>query len=212
MKNRILTTACLTLALLLSVCFFTPKTMAAEHSEPRLVLEKGIEAVLKDLSDPALSTPNGRAAVLKRVENTISGLFDFRELSARAVGPNWKSFTPDQQQRLVDNFTTLLRETYLEKFDAYDGEKVTYSGEVINTKGNRAEIQTTIEIDNKAIPIAYRLIKKSTWAVYDVNIEGVSLVQNFRSQFQSVLLKGDIEGLIALVAQKAEETRAENMK
>ena len=212
MRTRTLSILCLALALLLPVSSFAPKAMGAELSEPRLILEKGINAVLKDLSDPAISTPNGREAVLKRVENTISELFDFRELSARSVGPNWKSFTPDQQQRLVDNFTTLLRETYLEKFDAYSGEKVTYSGEVMNTKGNRAEIQTTIEIDNKSIPIAYRLIKKATWAVYDVNIEGVSLVQNFRSQFQSVLLNGEIEELIALVAQKAEETRAENKK
>ena len=212
MRTRTLSILCLALALLLPLSSFVPKAMGAELSEPRLILEKGINAVLKDLSDPAISTPNGREAVLKRVENTISELFDFRELSARSVGPNWKSFTPDQQQRLVDNFTTLLRETYLEKFDAYSGEKVTYSGEVMNTKGNRAEIQTTIEIDNKSIPIAYRLIKKATWAVYDVNIEGVSLVQNFRSQFQSVLLNGEIEELIALVAQKAEETRAENKK
>ena len=212
MRTRTLSILCLTLALLLPLWSFVPKAMGAEPSEPRLILEKGINAVLKDLSDPALSTPNGRGIVLKRVENTISELFDFRELSARSVGPNWKTFTPDQQQRLVDNFTTLLRETYLEKFDAYNGEKVAYSGEVMNTKGNRAEIQTTIEIDNKSIPIAYRLIKKSTWAVYDVNIEGVSLVQNFRSQFQSVLLNGEIEELIGLVAQKAEETRAENKK
>ena len=212
MRTRTLSILCLALALLLPLSSFVPKAMGAGLSEPRLILEKGINAVLKDLSDPAISTPNGREAVLKRVENTISELFDFRELSARSVGPNWKSFTPDQQQRLVDNFTTLLRETYLEKFDAYNGEKVAYSGEVMNTKGNRAEIQTTIEIDNKSIPIAYRLIKKATWAVYDVNIEGVSLVQNFRSQFQSVLLNGEIEELIALVAQKAEETRAENKK
>lgn len=203
----------LTLGLLLASASFIPSQgVAAGASEPRLVLEKGINAVLKDLSDPALNTPGGRTAVLKRVEDTISSLFDFRELSARAVGPNWKNFTPDQKQRLVDNFTTLLRETYLEKFDVYNGEQVAYSGEVINTKGNRAEIQTNIVMDNKSIPIAYRLIKKEAWAVYDVNIEGVSLVQNFRSQFQSVLLKGDTEALINLVAQKAEETRAENKK
>lgn len=207
---RIITTLFLTLAL---AFFLIPAWgVAQEPSEPRRVLEAGINTVLADLQDPKLRTQDGREAVLKRVERTISELFDFRELSARAVGPNWKNFTPDQQTRLVDNFTTLLRETYLEKFDAYNGEQVEYTNELISTNGKRAEIQTNIVMKKNTVPINYRLINKGSWAVYDVNIEGVSLIQNFRSQFQSVLMKGNIEQLIDLVAQKAEETRNANKK
>lgn len=211
MKTCTFSVICLTLVLFLMPAA-TIIAQADEPSEPRRVLQQGIDAVLKDLSDPALRTPDGRDAVLRRVENTISTLFDFRELSARSVGADWKNFTPDQQNRLVENFTTLLRETYLEKFDTYNGEKVDFVNEIISTNGKRAEIQTTISMKDNVVPIAYRLIKKESWAVYDVNIEGVSLVQNFRSQFQSVLMKGDAEELIRLVAQKAEETRTANKK
>lgn len=198
------------LALFLATFSFASPALATPPSEARQTLEKGIDAVLTDLSDPALRTPAGRGAVLQRVEATISRLFDFRELSARAVGVSWKNFTPDQQQRLVDNFTTLLRETYLEKFDTYNGEKVTYLGEVTSTSGKLAEIKTSITLKDTTIPISYRLINKGSWAVYDVNIEGVSLVQNFRSQFQDVLRAGDANKLIDLVAKKAEETRNAN--
>ena len=87
---------------------------------------------------------------------------------------------------------------------------MTYLGEVTSTSGKLAEIKTSIALKDTTIPISYRLINKGSWAVYDVNIEGVSLVQNFRSQFQDVLKAGDANKLIDLVAKKAEETRNAN--
>lgn len=185
---------------------------ARAASEARQQLEKAITSVLAELDDPALHSEPGRKAVLARVEAIIHNFFDFGELSMRTVGPQWKGFTPDQQKRFVDVFTTLLRETYLEKLDGYDGETVSYTGEVSSSKGDKVEVQTVVNMKKKPVPVAYRMLKKSTWRVYDVIIEGVSMVQNYRTQFQDLLAKGDAEALIRQVGVKAEEVRASNYK
>lgn len=189
-----------------------PSMAYGASSDARQALETTINQVLKNLDDPALHDPVGRDAVLARVEDNISSLFDFVELSARSVGPSWRSFTDDEKNRFVEAFTTLLRETYLEKFDGYSGETVSYTGEVASSNGRRVEIQTTVNIQNKDVPVAYRMLNKSRWVVYDVIVEGVSLVQNFRTQFQSVLLNGSANELISIVQQKADEAREHNKK
>ncbi len=185
---------------------------AQAESEARQRLEKAINSVLSELDKPALHSETGREAVLAQVESIIYDFFDFEELSMRTVGPQWKTLTPDQQKRFIDVFTTLLRETYLEKLDGYDGETVSYTGETSSTKGDKVEVQTIVNMRKKPVPVAYRMLKKNTWRVYDVIIEGVSMVQNYRTQFQDMLSKGDPEALIRQVGVKAEEVRATNKK
>ena len=185
---------------------------AQAESEARQRLEKAINSVLSELDKPALHNETGREAVLAQVESIIYDFFDFAELSMRTVGPQWKTLTPDQQKRFIDVFTTLLRETYLEKLDGYDGETVSYTGETSSTKGDKVEVQTIVNMRKKPVPVAYRMLKKDTWRVYDVIIEGVSMVQNYRTQFQDMLSKGDPEALIRQVGVKAEEVRATNKK
>ena len=184
----------------------------AAPSEARQVLERTINEVLVELQKPDLKNPATRSAVLGRVERIIERLFSFEELAARTVGPHWSKFTPDQQTRFIGVFTTLLRETYLEKLDGYNGETVSYLGETSSTSGDKAEIKTSVNIKGKPVPVAYRLLKKSQWEVYDVIIEGVSMVQNYRSQFQQLMRAGEAEKLIEQVRVKAEEARARNAK
>ena len=95
-------------------------------------------------------------------------------------------------------FANLLLITYLDKIQGYNGEKIEYSGEVLSTKGDRAEIQTIVTLsDGKPVPVAYRMmLKNGKWVVYDVLIENVSLIKNYRSQFQDVLTRGTPEQLI----------------
>jgi len=184
----------------------------AATSEARGELEKTINQVLAELHRPELKNPGTRTAVLSRVEGIIRRLFNFEELSMRTVGPSWKNFTPDQKQQFMEAFETLLRETYLEKLDGYNGEVVSYLGETSSSKGDKVEIQTSVNIKGKPVPVSYRMLKKGRWVVYDVIIEGVSMVQNYRSQFQSVLAQGNVEKLIDLVRVKAQEARAHNQK
>ena len=183
----------------------------AAASPARTVLEQTINQVLAELQKPELKNSATRDTVLQRVEGIIRGLFSFQELSMRTVGPEWKNFSPDQKSRFSAAFETLLRETYLEKLDGYNGEQVTYSGELDLGK-NRVEIQTSVNIRNKPVPVSYRMIQKGNWVVYDVVIEGVSMVANYRSQFQSVLARDGAEKLIELVRVKADEARKLNRK
>lgn len=190
--------------------FALPAPAVAAASEARQLLESTINEVLKNLEDPALKNSATQGQVLGRIEKIISARFDFPAFTARASGRAWGNFTPDQQSRLIDAFTHLLRETYLNKLIGYNGETVSYTGEVGSTDGKRVEIQTAIVINGKPVPIAYRMQKKSDWMVYDVIVESMSLTQNFRSQFDALLEKGDVEALIQAVHSKAEEARAKN--
>lgn len=184
----------------------------AAQSEARQELEKTINEVLAQLEKPELKNPATRNTVLSRVEVIVRRLFSFEELSMRTVGPEWKNLNPDQKQRFTAAFETLLRESYLEKLDGYNGEQVSYLGETSSAKGDRVEIQTSVNIKNKPVPVNYRMLKKGRWVVYDVIIEGVSMVQNYRSQFQSILAQNGPEKLIEQVRIKAEEARAHNKK
>ena len=192
------------------VSFHTTAAQAA--SEAHGQLEATINQVLNELKKPELKNPATRDAVLANVEGIIGRLFDFEELSSRTVGASWQNFSADQKSRFIASFTMLLRETYLEKLDGYNGETVSYVGESASTKGDKVEIKTSVNIRNKPVPVAYRMLHKGNWVVYDVIIEGVSMVQNYRSQFQGLLTKGDAEQLISQVELKAQEARAHNRK
>ena len=198
--------------LLAGLCLWNPGAAQAAPSLAHQELERTINEVLAELQKPELKNAATRNAVLSRVEKIIDRLFSFEELSSRTVGPNWNKFTPDQKKRFIDVFTTLLRENYLEKLDGYNGETVTYLSETSSKTGDKVEINTSVTIKGKPVPVAYRMLKKTQWEVYDVIIEGVSMVQNYRSQFQQLLLSGDPEKLIEQVRVKAEEARAHNKK
>ncbi|MEI3479767.1 MAG: ABC transporter substrate-binding protein [Bilophila sp.] len=109
------------------------------------------------------------------------------------MGRNWPTFSEAQKQRFDTAFANLLLITYLDKVQGYNGEKIAYTGEVMSSKGDRAEIQTVVTLsDGKAVPVAYRMmLKNGRWVVYDVLIENVSLIKNYRSQFQDVLSPGN---------------------
>jgi phospholipid transport system substrate-binding protein len=193
-----------------AIMMLLPAGVQAAPSEARTALEETVGAVLGELKKPGLHDPGQRGAILADVERIILRLFDFNELSSRTVGASWKSFNPDQKNRFTDAFTMLLRETYLEKLYGYKGEQVSYAGETASATGDKVEIQTSVAIDGKPVSIAYRMLKKQRWMVYDVIVEGVSLVQNYRNQFQEMLGKGDAETLIKAVAAKAEKMREFN--
>ena len=198
--------------LLMGLCLFSADVSRAAPSEARQELETTINAVLAELKKPELKNSATRNAVLGKVEGIINGLFSFEELSARTVGPSWSTFSPDQQRRFITAFTTLLRENYLEKLDGYNGESVAYVSEKKSSSGDKVEISTTVSIKGKPVPVAYRMLKKGKWVVYDVIIEGVSMVQNYRGQFKDMLMSSKADQLITQVQKKAEEARAYNQK
>lgn len=169
-------------------------------------IRQTVDEVLALIKDPKMHAPETRAPILQQVEGKIRTIFDFEEFSARTVGPKWRSFTDSQKTRFEDAFSSLLRETYIDKLAGYSGEKVDFLGEIKSASGDKVEVRTSILMKDKEVPVAYRLLDKNgVWKVYDVRIENVSLIENYRGQFKEILMKGDAEALIAKVEEKAAE-------
>ena len=181
-------------------------------SPARQALETSISRILASIKNPDYVNPATRGPLRQQIEDEVLHIFDFKEFSSRTVGPRWRSFSPVQQQQFSDAFAELLMNTYLSKIDGYNGEQVEYTGEVLSPKGDRAEVRTLITMkDAKKVPVAYRMLPKNgTWLVYDVLIENISLVKNYRTQFQDILNNGSPDQLIARVKAKAQEVRQDN--
>ena len=194
--------------LLLALCVLTAQS--AQAATAREALESSVNKVLDIIKKPAYANPATRDPLKKEIEAVLRSAFDFGEFSSRTVGPRWKEFSPAQQQDFSNAFADLLMRTYVDKIDGYNGEQVAYLGERLNTKGDRAEIQTSLTMkDGKKIPVSYRMLPKDgTWRVYDVLVEGISLVKNYRTQFQEILSSASAEELIARVRSKTIEPAA----
>ena len=128
------------------------------------------------------------------------------------MGARWRSFTPQQQKQFSDAFADLLISTYVNKIDGYNGEQVVYVGELSSASGDRTEVRTVITMkDGKKVPVAYRMLPKDGgWRVYDVLIENISLVKNYRTQFQDILNSASPDQLIERVRAKAREVRQQH--
>ena len=186
---------------------------AASASSPaQLALETSISRILSSIKNPDYVNPATRGPLRQQIEDEVLHIFDFKEFSSRTVGPRWGTFSPAQQQQFSDAFAELLLNTYLSKIDGYNGEQVVYTGEVSSPKGDRTEVRTIITMkDSKKVPVAYRMLPKNgSWLVYDVLIENISLVKNYRTQFQDILNTGTPDQLIARVKAKAQEVRQGN--
>ena len=164
-------------------------------------LSQSVDQIITLLADPAYKVSDTRPDMRVKLIATIAGIFDMKELSRRALGPEWHKFSPEQQERFVNAFGTLLENTYLDKIESYTDEKVQYLKEQDLGDG-KAEVATKVVGKGKEIPIAYRLVDRSGWKVYDVVIEGVSLVQNYRSQFGQILMNETPDALIAKISGK----------
>lgn len=147
-------------------------------------------------------------ATLAELRKIAENYFDFTELTMRSVGKPWLDMNDTQRAELEDAFTRLLERTYLQKAAEYNGETVDYEKELI--KDDRAFVLTNVNYQDKAIPVNYRMIHHDKWMIYDVIIEGVSLVKNYRTQFSKELQSGSAEQLIELLRKKAKKLDEKN--
>ena len=190
----------------LAFCFFAAVSAHAADMTARQTAEAGADRILALLNDPAFKDPATKPAIRQKVEAEVLQLFDFEEFSQRTVGPNWRKFTPEQKSSFKTAFTDLLRNTYIDTLDEYDGQKVRFTGEVVANNGKRVEVQMEFLTSKQAHPVAFRMLEKNDrWVVYDVLIEGISMIKNYRDQFRDILAKGDPQTLIERVQAKALE-------
>lgn len=185
---------------------------AADSFPGPQALETATNRILTCIKNPDYVNPATRGPLRQQIEDEVLHIFDFREFSSRTVGARWRSFNPDQQKRFSDAFADLLINTYVNKIDGYNGEQVVYTGEVSSPSGDRTEVRSVITMkDGKKVPVAYRMLPKDgSWRVYDVLIENISLVKNYRTQFQDILNSGSPDQLIARVRAKAQEVRQQH--
>jgi len=165
-------------------------------------VKTNVNSVIEVLRDPGLKGEKGLKVKREKIEATASSFFDFVELSKRTLGVSWNSFTPDQRKTFVRLYQSLLEQTYVERITAYSGERLNFSKEM-PLSDDTAEVQTSVLAKGGEVPIDYRLINKDgQWRVYDVVVEGVSLISNYRSQFREILGNGSPQTLIDSLEKK----------
>ena len=136
-------------------------------------------------------------------------MFDQVELARLSLGNNWNKLTEAQRQEFVGLFQQVLEKAYADKILAYTDEKILYDREVPISK-NRVGVQTRVVTKSKEIPIIYRVVQESdgTWKVYDVVVENVSLVMNYRSQFNDILSKNKPEQRLEILRKKVKDQKS----
>lgn len=178
----------------------TPSLLRAE--EPGKLLMETIDKGLTVLKDPSLKGEDKALERRQRLWNEISPIFSFEEMSKRALGQHWKKRTPEEKKEFVELFTNILKDSYIGKTDTYSGEKIVLLGE--KKEDIYANVQTKL-ITNKGTEalVDYRMLNnQGKWKIYDVIIEGVSLVNNYRSQFNNILMKSSFEELVQKIKEK----------
>lgn len=179
-------------------------TGLAFAAAPTDAVKGTVDQVIRLLSNPALKDPSQRKPILQQVRQVVDRRFDYEEMGKRSLA-NWNQLNASQRQEFVALFSELLATSYADKLAKYSGEKVTYVGDRVD--GDLADVQTMLLRSNDRIPINYRLINKSQWMVYDVVIEGVSLVNNYRSQFARVISESSYAELVKRLQAKVDEQR-----
>lgn len=148
--------------------------------------------------------------ILQEVADLVRSKFDFRAMSQRTLGVNWKKATREEQQRFVELFAKLLEDTYRGRIKAYtyNDEYVEYIGERV--RGSRAEVDTVV-ISSKEIPVSYKMrLKGEEWLVYDVIIEEVSLISNYRNSYAEIVRDEGFKGLLVRMEKKIQELAETN--
>jgi phospholipid transport system substrate-binding protein len=165
-------------------------------------VEVQVNKVLKALADPAFKD-QARDAKIVKIRSIVNEIFDYTELSRRTLGREWTKFNAQQQNEFVKLFGDLLEKTYADKLLSYSNEKVVFDKESM-LREDQAEVTSNIlTADGKKIPLDYRMIRKEAgWRVYDVIIEGISLVKNYRDQFRDILAKDSPEEVLKMLRDK----------
>jgi phospholipid transport system substrate-binding protein len=177
----------------------------ANAGAPLTTVQTNVNKVLDVLRDPALKADSAKEAKKEKIRSIYSGMFDEVEIAKRTLGINWNKLNNAQRKEFVQLYRDILEKAYIDKILAYTNEKITYEKEV-ELKSNQFEVQTLIITSSKKIPIYYRVMSSGgTWKVYDVIIENVSLVQNYRTQFSNIMAKSSPEQLLETLRKKVKE-------
>jgi phospholipid transport system substrate-binding protein len=169
---------------------------------PTETVQRAVQQVFTQQDGPAVkkvSTAERRADIRKVAEN----LFDFQEMSRRSLGPVWDTVSPAEKEEFVRLFTSLISNAYMGKIEQYTGEPITYQEERVD--GDEASVRSRVVTPKGSeVGIEYRLYRTADrWAVYDINVDGVSLVGSYKAQFSRLLQRGSFADMLKQLRQKA---------
>jgi len=188
------------LALTLALGLAAPVAWAGAPMEQ---LKAQVDRVLKLVDEPALrDKPRDRRVAVRKISDDI---FDFGETAKRSLGRHWAARTQAERDEFVKLFGDLLERSYISKIELYGGEKIQYVSDKV--EGDQASVQSKLLTKTGTdVPIEYRMLKKGDrWLVYDVIIEGVSLVSNYRTQFNKIIQTSSYAELVKKMKTRQEE-------
>ena len=172
---------------------------------PTDLLRVQIDRVVKTLDEPDLKKEGKSRERRTAVRKIAEDIFDFNETAKRSLGRHWQPRTPAERKEFVDLFANLLERSYLSKIELYNGERIAYLGDSID--GDQATVRTKIVTkQGTEIPIDYKMLRHGDrWLVFDVMIEGVSLIANYRSQFNKIIQTSSYQELVRKMKSKQAE-------
>lgn len=199
MKNYFLSISVIFFSCLL-IFLFTPS--AAFSGEATDQIRQTVDAVIDILNNKELKKPEKRELREKKIRQVVEKSFDFEEMAKRSLALHWNKRSPEERKEFVALFSDLLENTYIKKIERYEQEKVIYTDEKI--EGQYASVKTKIvKTQEVEIPVEYKIFKKAAkWEVYDIIVEGVSLVNNYRSQFTQIIRSSSYEELVKRLRKK----------
>jgi len=190
-----------------AVLFTGIGTNPAYAGEATDAMRGTIDEVLRILAEKELKQPAKANERRQLLEKVVGERFDYQEMSRRSLGASWNSLSDKDKQEFVSLFQTLLVNTYADKIESYTGDGVQYINE--RNEKEYAEVRTKVLTGKTEIPLDYRLIRKaSEWRVYDVVVDGVSLVNNYRGQFSKILRNGSYADLVDQLRKKSEKIKS----
>lgn len=191
--------------LLFCLCVTGPKqALASVTNEVKSVVDE----VVRIVSDKEMKKPQNEQKRRNALKKAISSIFDYGEMTQRSMGKHWKERSPAEKKELVQLFETLLENSYAGKIESYNQEKIVYLKETVESE--YAEVKSkVITAKRDEFSLDYRLMNKGgRWMVYDVVIEGVSLVSNYRTQFNNIIQRQGYGELVKKLRTKSEEIKA----
>jgi len=209
---RVVLSATFLAAMVLSAAFFAPvvqgAALPASAGGPTDRMKDTTDKIIAIVSDPALKGPDKSEAKKQSIRAVVDEVIDWEEMSRRSLGIHWQKRTDEEKREFVRLFSQLIEKTYKDKVEDYAGEKVNYVGEKID--GDYAEVESRILTSkNTEIPVNYKMTRKQgKWWVYDIVIEGVSFVNNYRTQFNSILASSSYPGLVKQLKAKTEKVES----
>ena len=174
-----------------------------QAGEPLNLVRTAVDKAIQILKDPKLQSQDKKRERIDRLREALNPIFDYEEMAKRALGTHWRRRTPVEQEEFVKLFRDFLERIYSDKIDLYGGEKVRFGRELIDKDFAQVE-STIIKPKGEELAVIYKLRQlNGQWKVYDAVVENISIVNNYRSQFDRIISSSSYEELVKRLQEKA---------